>query len=85
MRRARACHLKVAAELRSRETFSRLRYADTIFGCLDNDGARLVLNEFALAYGKDHFDLASDVEQEDTLRYGGRGGREPFPTPITKV
>lgn len=62
----------VRAELRSKETFAKLRRADTLFGCLDNDGARLVLNEFALAYEKQYFDLATDVEQEDSLRYGGR-------------
>jgi hypothetical protein len=63
---------RVRAELRSQEAFSNLMYADTLFGCLDNDGARLVLNEFALAYEKDYFDLASDVEQQGALRYGGR-------------
>ena len=62
----------VRAELRSEKTFTKLRHADTLFGCLDNDGARLVLNEFALAYEKQYFDLATDVEQEDALRYGGR-------------
>lgn len=62
----------VHAELRSVEAFAQLRDADTLFGCLDNDGARLVLNEFALAYEKQYFDLATDVEQTDSLRYGGR-------------
>lgn len=62
----------VRTALRSREVFDALRHADTLFGCLDNDGARLLLNEFALAYGKRYFDLASDVDPEDGLRYGGR-------------
>jgi hypothetical protein len=62
----------VRAELRSEETFAKLRHADTVFGCLDNDGTRLVLNEFALAYEKQYFDLATDVEKEDAPRYGGR-------------
>ncbi len=62
----------VRAELQSPEAFFNLSYADTLFGCVDNDGARLVLNEFALAYEKHYFDLASDVEQEGALRYGGR-------------
>jgi len=62
----------VRAELRSHEVFDALRQADTLFGCLDNDGARLVLNEFTLAYGKRLLDLASDVDPVDGLRYGGR-------------
>ena len=62
----------VRAELRRAETFDALRRVGTIFGCLDNDGARLVLNEFALAYGTPYFDLATDVEPGKTLRYGGR-------------
>lgn len=63
---------KVYASVRSRAAFDAFHWADTIFGCVDNDGARLVLTEFALAYGKDYFDLATDVEATNELRYGGR-------------
>lgn len=42
-----------------------------VFGCLDNDGARLVLNELCLAYEKPYFDLASGIDV-DQGRYGGR-------------
>ncbi len=62
----------IRAELRSKEAFDALLLADTIFGCLDNDGTRIVLNEFALAYGKALFDLASDTENDGQLRFGGR-------------
>ena len=44
--------ISIKAELRTQEAFDALMQANTIFGCLDNDGARVVLNEFALAYGK---------------------------------
>lgn len=63
---------RVPHALRSREAFQALRSAGMIVGCFDNDGARLVLNEFALAYGKLLVDLASDIETESGLRYGGR-------------
>lgn len=63
---------RVTHALRSKEVLQVLRRADVIVGCLDNDGARLVLNEFALAYGKLLIDLASDIETDSGLRYGGR-------------
>src|ERR1043166_7459553 len=62
----------VKNSLRSHAAFAALRSATTIFGCLDNDGARLVLNEYAKAYRKHYFDLASDILPEERLRYGGR-------------
>ena len=42
-----------------------------VFGCLDNEGARLILNELCLAYDKPYFDLASGIDVEEG-RYGGR-------------
>ena len=42
-----------------------------VFGCLDNDGARLILNELCLAYDKPYFDLASGIDVEEG-HYGGR-------------
>lgn len=47
-----------------------LRDCDYVFGCLDSDGARFVLNEMCLAYGKPLFDLASDAPEPGY--YGGR-------------
>ena len=58
--------------IRSREAFEALRPVHTVFGCFDNDGARLILNEYAKAYAKEYYDLASDIEQDAGLRYGGR-------------
>lgn len=62
----------VRNSVRSREAFDALGAVHSIFGCLDNDGARLILNEYAKAYSKEYFDLASDIEQDTGLRYGGR-------------
>ena len=42
-----------------------------VFGCLDNEGTRLILNELCLAYEKPYFDLASGIDVEEG-RYGGR-------------
>ncbi len=62
----------VHASMPSLQAFQAMKEADVIFGCLDDDGPRLILNEFALAYDKQLFDLASDTDNEGTLIYGGR-------------
>lgn len=65
--------IKVPAGVRSKQVFDALRQAHAIFGCLDNDGARLILNEYALAYGKELFDIATDTQKDgDKLYFGGR-------------
>ena len=65
--------ITVSASVRSQKAFDAMRAARTIFGCLDNDGARLILNEYALAYGKELFDLATDTHKDKTNFYfGGR-------------
>ena len=45
--------------------------SNLVFGCLDNDGTRLILNELCLAYDKPYFDLASGIDVKEG-RYGGR-------------
>lgn len=57
--------------LRSQPAFDAIIESDYVFGCLDNDGSRFVLNELCLAYGKTYLDLASDIVEEGK-RYGGR-------------
>jgi molybdopterin/thiamine biosynthesis adenylyltransferase len=61
-------------DLRSPAAIDGLKGADVIFGCLDNDGGRLFLNELALAYGIPYFDLASGVDAGDgkVSEIGGR-------------
>lgn len=54
----------------SLESLAALRRADYVFGCVDGDGTRFVLNEACIAYDKPLFDLASDVPEPDS--YGGR-------------
>jgi molybdopterin/thiamine biosynthesis adenylyltransferase len=54
------------------ESFSAMKKASYVFGCVDNDGARLVLNELCAAFEIPYFDLASDIENKTGLTYGGR-------------
>jgi len=46
-------------------------HATHVFGCLDSEGTRLVLNEWCAAYGKPYFDLASDIIPGNPPTYGG--------------
>jgi molybdopterin/thiamine biosynthesis adenylyltransferase len=57
-------------ELLSEEAFQAVRDADWAFGCFDEDGPRLILNELCIAYNKPYIDLASDVPEAGI--YGGR-------------
>lgn len=52
--------------------FDALGRAEIVFGCLDNDGSRLVLNEYCQAYRKSYWDLATDVDGRDPRQFGGR-------------
>ena len=63
--------ISIFDDLRSQPAFDAIIESDYVFGCLDNDGSRLVLNELCLAYGKPYFDLASDIV-EGATNYGGR-------------
>ena len=63
---------KVQDSLVTEEAFASVVDADYVFGCLDSEGARLVLNELCAAYRRPYFDLASDVIPDDPPAYGGR-------------
>jgi hypothetical protein len=63
---------KVADTLVSEKAFAAIIRADYVFGCLDNEGARLILTELCSAYAKPYFDLASDVMPGERPEYGGR-------------
>lgn len=61
-----------AKELRSAEAFELVQASDVAVGCLDGDGARMVLNELCLAYQKPFLDLATDIGAGSKPHYGGR-------------
>lgn len=58
--------------LMSREAFDALKGATAVFGCLDDDAPRFVVNEFCSAYDLPLVDLASDIFPGPPLVYGGR-------------
>ncbi len=63
---------KIEDSLVSEASLSAVASATHLFGCLDGEGARLILNEWCAAYAKPYFDLASDVLPGDPPIYGGR-------------
>lgn len=64
---------KINAGLVNRESFAFIKMADFVFGCLDSEGSRFILNEFCLAYQRPFFDLATEIHPEaPETYYGGR-------------
>lgn len=66
--------LVIQKEVQSAEALDALKGVDVLFGCVDNDGARVVLNELALAYSIPYFDLGVGIDAVDG-RVDGAGGR----------
>lgn len=62
--------LPIPKSLVSHDAFVAIKSADWIFGCVDEDGPRAILNELCCAYNRPYIDLASDVPAPG--RYGGR-------------
>ncbi|NQT37791.1 MAG: ThiF family adenylyltransferase [Planctomycetes bacterium] len=63
---------KIHNSLRSKQAFTALPGVDCVFGCLDNDGARLILTELCSAHTLPLFDLASEIIPDQPPLYGGR-------------
>lgn len=55
----------IADDLRSRRALDALKSVDVLFGCVDNDGARLVLTELASGYRIPFIDVAVGIEASD--------------------
>jgi molybdopterin-synthase adenylyltransferase len=58
------------APFETQAAFEMIKSSDYVFGCVDQDGARMILNDLCIAYAKPLFDLASDVTKSG--EYGGR-------------
>jgi len=52
--------------------FAVLKQADCVFGSMDREGCRLILNEFCAAYERPYFDLATEIVPGEKLVFGGR-------------
>jgi molybdopterin/thiamine biosynthesis adenylyltransferase len=58
--------------LMSDDAFRAIVDSDFVFGCLDNEGSRLILTELCAAYSKPYFDLSSEIIPGNPTIYGGR-------------
>jgi len=65
---------RLATDLRDTSALNAIKHVDVLFGCVDNDGARLMLNELACAYLIPYFDLAVGL-LSDNNGIGEAGGR----------
>ena len=63
---------KVPDSMVTVDAYDTIIEADFVFGCLDCEGARLILNELCAAYVRPYWDLASDVVADRSPEYGGR-------------
>jgi molybdopterin/thiamine biosynthesis adenylyltransferase len=61
-------------DMRNREALTSLSGCDVIFGCIDRDGPRLVLNELAVTMGIPYFDSAFGITVDNgkIVEAGGR-------------
>jgi len=63
---------KKPLNLRSSEALANLKTVDIMMGCVDNEGARLIMSELASAYLIPYVDSASSVNVEKGIEAGGR-------------
>jgi molybdopterin/thiamine biosynthesis adenylyltransferase len=70
----------IASQIQSTVAIDSLKGVDVLFGCVDNDGARLILNEISRAYCIPYFDLAVGIDVEEG-RVTTAGGRVAVVTP----
>jgi hypothetical protein len=69
----RDIRLTTAGNLRSSNALTLLSNVDLIVGCVDNDGARLVLTELAAAHLIPYLDIGVGIDREDDRpEIGGR-------------
>jgi molybdopterin/thiamine biosynthesis adenylyltransferase len=66
--------LLLNSNLRNPQVFDALKQVDFIFGCVDNDGARLLLNQFAYSYLIHYIDCATGINISNSVveEAGGR-------------
>ncbi|MDO8655520.1 MAG: ThiF family adenylyltransferase [bacterium] len=65
--------VKLRVELQTAEVLKAIEGVDVVFGCLDKESLRFILNHFCVAFAKPLFDSASGVEAsaDEPVRYGG--------------
>lgn len=68
-------NIQMLGNLRSEEAIDSLSaFPDVIFGCVDNDSARMILTDLSAAYEKTLIDCATEIETagDKITNFGGR-------------
>ncbi|MFH1882190.1 MAG: ThiF family adenylyltransferase [Planctomycetota bacterium] len=68
-------NITALGNLRSSDAIDGLTtFPEVIFGCVDNDGTRMILTDLAAAYRKTLIDCASEIKLDDNkvIEFGGR-------------
>jgi hypothetical protein len=63
--------MTIASKVQSAQALDALKGVDIIFGCVDNDGARLILTELSRAYCIPYFDVAVGIDVETQVVNAG--------------
>ncbi|MGH2964021.1 MAG: HesA/MoeB/ThiF family protein [Solirubrobacterales bacterium] len=71
---SRKSTVETFGNLRSADAIDALKNVDVIIGCVDNDGARLIMTELAAAYLIPYLDIGVGIEQNGPPSFGGRTG-----------
>jgi molybdopterin/thiamine biosynthesis adenylyltransferase len=67
--------LGIDKRVEANESLDVLKRADVVFGCLDDEGPRFMLNSVCAEYGKRLIDVATEIipaRNGEPVRYGGR-------------
>jgi hypothetical protein len=64
--------LKVYQSVISGEGLRAVESSNFVFGCVDKDPIRFVLNEVCQVYERSYLDIATDVDDKNPLNFGGR-------------
>lgn len=71
---------RIDRDLRVEQAYQALAHVDVVFGCVDIDGARHILNEIAKAYALPYIDLGSGIDAPDG-QFEQAGGHVAIVTP----
>lgn len=64
---------KLPVKLQTRDALEAITAADMVFGCVDKESLRFILNHFCVAFAKRLLDCGTGVDGEGaSLRYGGQ-------------
>ncbi len=68
-------------EMLSHDKTHMLKYCDVLIGCVDSEGARLILNEISIRFLIPYFDVGTGIKVDKNLNVIQMGGQVRFVNP----